>query len=427
LPTALSQPLPSDGLTATARSALPPDFCQFDALLPAMQLRAFSAPVNSEARLDPSSAQLMFHQSLAQAQCRVLNVWEASTIQRRSKAMQELDTWLQQLPAAWGKTLMTCTPADLVVYLESHWLSQHAGTTLPNGCTIASPSGVNQCLSSCSTGFELLGRVGDWNPLDSSGNPVDSSLVAQYRKGYRLEAWRSGYLEGSAVPMQAEKLYLLVDYLDHLVSGLPAGMPQLLLERDIVLILLMWETPMRGNNCGRLTWSDFFLTTGQQAPYPLLGAAAGTALLVQPNGTKTVKGERSGPFTLTLTDDPQHSCLARLLKFLQLRYPDGHLSDTYLFSPQTANQRAFHDVPLSSSALGKRLQKHLCDAELYAGESNHGFRRGQIQSMVASGMDRPAISQATQIKTLSVIDIYADLTRHIPRFERLQKRAASEL
>jgi hypothetical protein len=194
--------------------------------------------------------------------------------------------------------------------------------------------------------------------LDSSGNPVDSSLVAQYRNGYTLEAWRSGYLEGSAVRMQAEKLSLLVDYLDHMISGLPAGMPQLILERDIVLILLMWETPMP-NNCGRRTWSDFFLTTGQQAPYPLLGAAAGTALLVQHNRTNTVKGERFGPFTLTLTDDPQHNCLARLLKFLQLRYPDGHLSDIYLFSPQGACCHcALNDTPCPSNHMRIQLEQH---------------------------------------------------------------------
>ena len=58
--------------------------------------------------------------------------------------MQELDSWLQALPAAWGGNLLTCTPADLVVYFESHWLAQHAGTTLPDGSVIASPSGVSQ-------------------------------------------------------------------------------------------------------------------------------------------------------------------------------------------------------------------------------------------------------------------------------------------
>ena len=306
-----------------------------------------------------------------------------------------------------------------MVYLESHWLAHHAGTSLPNGNTIASPSGVSQCLSNCSTGFKLLGRVGDWNPLSHSGNPVDSTLLTQYRKGYRLEAWRAGYLEGSAVPMQADKLFLLVDYIDSQLAGLPIGMPQLLLERDVVLILLMWETPMRGNNCGRLSWSDFFLTDGQQAPYPLPLFSTGSGLLVKPNGTKTVKGERSGPFSLTLTDDPQHNCLTRLLRYLQMRFSAGQITSPYLFSPLTASQGAFSNAPLSSSALGKRLKKHLHDAELYAGESNHGFRRGQIQSMVSSGMDRTSIGQAIQIKTLSIVDIYADLNRHVPRLERL--------
>jgi len=37
---------------------------------------------------------------------------------------------------------------------------------------------------------------------------------------------------------------------------------------DFVLILLMWETTKRGNNRGKLTWSDCFLVAGQQAPYP---------------------------------------------------------------------------------------------------------------------------------------------------------------
>ncbi len=45
----------------------------------------------------------------------------------------------------------------------------------------------SQCLSNCSTGFKLLGTVGDWTPLTPNGNPVDSTLLTQYHKGYRLE------------------------------------------------------------------------------------------------------------------------------------------------------------------------------------------------------------------------------------------------
>ena len=150
----------------------------------------------------------------------------------------------------------------------------------------------------------------------------------------------------------------------------------------------------------------------------------GTSLVIRPNGTKTVTRERSGPFVLTASADAQHSCLPRLIRYLQLRFPAGQITAQFLFSPLARNQQAFEDQCLTASAMGKRITKHIQDAQLYAGESNHGFRRGQIQGMVAAGMDRSSISQATQIRTLSVVDLYADLSRHVPRLHRLQKRTA---
>ena len=110
---------------------------------------------------------------------------------------------------------------------------------------------------------------------------------------------------------------------------------------------------------------------------------------------------------------------------MAMRFPSGQITGKYLFSPLRSDQQAFANKPLSASALGKRLSKHLTDAGLYDGESNHGFRRGQIQNMVASGMAQQEISQVTQIKTLSVIDLYADLSRHVPRLERLHQSAAA--
>ena len=56
--------------------------------------------------------------------------------------------------------------------------------------------------------FSMIGRVTSWTPDTPSGNPIQSSLVSSYRKGYRLGAWRSGYLEGSAVPISVDKVTL---------------------------------------------------------------------------------------------------------------------------------------------------------------------------------------------------------------------------
>lgn len=79
------------------------------------------------------------------------NVREAATVARKKKHIQELDSWLGVLPIAMEKSLATCTPADLLVYLKSQWLPNHAGTALQDGTMIASPSGVSGCLSHLST------------------------------------------------------------------------------------------------------------------------------------------------------------------------------------------------------------------------------------------------------------------------------------
>ena len=47
---------------------------------------------------------------------RVSHSWQAETVQQRNRAMQELDSWPQTLPAERNKTLLSCTPADVVVY-----------------------------------------------------------------------------------------------------------------------------------------------------------------------------------------------------------------------------------------------------------------------------------------------------------------------
>ncbi len=42
-------------------------------------------------------------------------------------------------------------------------------------------------------------------------------------------------------------------------------------------------------------------------------------------------------------------------------------------------------------------------------------------------MTRPAISQSVQIRTLSIVDLYADVSRHILRLERLDKRSFNNI
>ena len=195
LPSVESAPRLSDGSNAIMPTSLPASFCQSDQLLPVINLWQDSLPAQTAPakQLDSWAAQQMYQKALHSARATISQAWEVNAIQRLDKTMQELNEWLSQLPTQWKKSLMTCTPADLIAFLQDHWLEAHAGTSLPNGSLISSPSGVNQCLSSMSTGFCVIGKVTSWTPETPSGNPIQSSLVSSYRKGYRLGAWRSGY------------------------------------------------------------------------------------------------------------------------------------------------------------------------------------------------------------------------------------------
>ena len=214
LPSVESAPRLSDGFNAITPASLPASFCQ-------SSICGSTAYLLKQPQQSSWIAQQMYQEALHSAQATISQAWELNTIQRCDKTMQELNEWLSQLPTQWEQSVMTCTPADLIAFLQDHWLKAPAGTTLPNGSLISSPSGVNQCLSSMSTGFSLIGRVTSWTPETPSGNPIQSSLVSSYRKGYRLGAWRSGYLEGSAVPISVEKVHHLVEYLDSLVQPPP--------------------------------------------------------------------------------------------------------------------------------------------------------------------------------------------------------------
>ena len=324
-------------------------------------------------------AQLMYQHSLLQAEARISNAWEADTVAPRDKTMQEFSQWLSQLPAQWDRSLMNCTPADVVAFLESYWLGAHAGTMMPDGSCISSPSGLNQCLSSMSTGFTLLGRLASWTPEHPSGNPIQFSLISSYRKGYKRQAWHSGYLEGSAVPISKSKVDQLIDYLDSLLLQEPSTMTRLLLQRDALLALLMWERAMRGNNCGKLTLGDMSDAAGRPVTLPMSEVMpAGSMVIIKPNGTKTVKGRRSGPFQVVMDEDIQHCFLGRLPAYLNQRLSKSASIDSFLFKPLTSNKQSFKDCPMSASDIGKRTKHHLQQASLYAGESCHGFRRGQM-------------------------------------------------
>jgi len=242
--------------------------------------------------------------------------------------------------------------------MERSWLAKHGGSVLSDGTTVASPSGVNVCLSSLSTGFSLLGRVGSWSPVTPQGNPIQSAGLLHWRKGYRLQSWRRGYKESSAVPMTSNKASQLVDLIDSQAAAASNTMEVFLYQRDALIALLMWESCLRGVDCGKLRLQDFFLPSGSSAQLPLPEPlSAGSQLVIRPNGSKTVKGRRAGAISLVHTGSDVHCSLPRLMRYLGARAAAGMPVGQFLFSASTRSHNGFVDAAFCSSSIGKRLSR----------------------------------------------------------------------
>ncbi len=98
-----------------------------------------------------------------------------------------------------------------------------------------------------------------------------------------------------------------------------------------------------------------------------------------------------------------------------------------IFSASTRSHNGFVDAAFCSSSIGKRLHKHLVDASLVNGESNHGYRRGRMQEYAAEGMDHAAIGKVAQIKSIAIVERYLDVSRHELHQSQVGKRSSEAM
>ncbi len=95
-------------------------------------------------------------------------------------------------------------------------------------------------------------------------------------------------------------MYQLVDYIDGCARRTILSISQILLKRDIILVLLTWEIYLRGKDVGKVTLGDFSSPSGPKlvAPFPS-SSPAGFSLPLAPYGAKTIRGQRAVPTTST--------------------------------------------------------------------------------------------------------------------------------
>ena len=176
---------------------------------------------------------------------------------------------------------MTVGPEDLLVFFTQHWLPNHAGSATAAGELIAAPSSLSGIKSHLASEFETLGRIGNWNAADQTGNPMHSKQIRDMLKGYANQAADQGYCKKGAVPLTEAEMHLLLSSMEQQYHSCTDQSQRLLLLRDALPFSLLWQTCFRGFNAGALRLENIVLPTGGSAVAYLVPAstlAAGAKL-----------------------------------------------------------------------------------------------------------------------------------------------------
>lgn len=341
-----------------------------------------------------------------------LRQWEPATWNRIQASAQECNAWC--LVHCHGRSLLDCTPEDVVAYMESYWAHAHVGRASPDGRP--APSTALQHLAHLSTAFKALGRHGAYNPGLRSGNPCDSAVVSGYRSGYTATACQAGYEELSAVPLTPSKFESLVHYIRLQAASTPCPVKRAIYLRDLVCFLLMWHTTLRGANCGALQVRDF-RSVFPPPPLPAAGVyGAAQCIIISKLGTKTYRHCRAPAQSVQPLPDPALCPVVALREYYDAcslpNAAPGLAITTYLFRPLTRDGKSFKPAALQSNALQDRLHSYLAAAKLYNGESCHSLRRGALQAAATAGVSNAELHALGQIRTPAILQRYLDNGRH---------------
>ncbi|GLC36415.1 hypothetical protein PLESTM_000444000 [Pleodorina starrii] len=371
----------------------------------------------------------IYQEGLATAERMLLGALAPSTVRRQDGAAREFLSWLDR--CGRGRSWANCTPDDILVFMVAHWLPNHCS----RGGGPAGPAAVKSCLSALSGFFGRAGRGGRYDAATGLGNPCDSVWVEDFRTAYQRTRVSAGYTELSAVPLRYDKYRSLVLYLWRQVEAAPNSLERVVLLRDLLCVLLLWQTSVRGHDVGKLGLGDFVDPARPDLPYdgfPLpppwsWGAAVGPTLCFRERGTKTYKLARAPPVWLLPNAIEPAFCVPRTLAFYQWccgrpdSPPGGAITDL-LFRPLTEDQRGFKPSALQSATLAARIRKHLVDAGLYENETVHSFRRGALQAAAAAGGSTSALLDFAQLRSTVTLARYLDRSRHEPDERNVRPR-----
>ena len=409
----------------------------------AARLHDTAAP-SSQQPVRHAQARAIYNAGLDAAAAKAKASVSAQNPKRRSQLRAEVSSFLAAMP--YGRTLQTCTPEYLLVYLEQVYIPQHAGSQLPDGTLIAAPSNISNILSQFRLIFKELGRGAVWDDEAASGNPAAAFRLSQWRQGNEKIQTAAGFLTTGAKEMtEAEMMQLqtsLAQAAFHTADS--SSYDRAVLARDGFAFCLLWQTGMRGINASDVTMDDFKLP-GQgrgslraylESAQPVQTQHPGI-IEVQPRRTMT---HSANPHSISI--QPAAVLLLDVWIWLLAVYTHSALAKQsiiqYLVRPSQAaacppcpaahsyrgNKRRgyqFSEQPLTRQGLHSRLKLHLGSIGAYEGESMHSFRRAMAQRSTAAGEDPRITMQRMLLQTDRMFHgTYAPAGRHESGVKRVR-------
>ena len=342
--------------------------------------------------------------------------------------LDEWQRWGQQFPVCIRPSLQTCTPPEIICFLEQ-WRVSRAGRTRPGDPDGYQPEIAPGTLRNYAGNLSQLclaaGRTEqEWSTAHLSGNPVSHASVTAYLSGYAQHSFQNTpYVDSGAVPMTLSVYVGLQDYLVSKAESAPSAFQAALLWRDACLAAYLWETGQRGKEGCQLVVTDFTYGDVRCTPaWPDLvdgSVQDGLPVLVESsNGTKSRKTKHPG--TLELSTEVDENLGTGVFVNLISPYANamrecGSPLLRQLFKPSNSAQDGFKDGEYKSSAYNKRLQRHLAVMGSWNGETAHSLRRGSTQLLKKLGATVSEIGEKRLWRRDTTIDLYLHPARHKSR------------
>lgn len=252
----------------------------------------------------------------------------------RKRTFSEFQEFLAKNP--FGVTVATASPEDVAAFIHSEWLPNHSGncrTVLPQtGQPVASASAVRGVEKDIFKFYTLLG-------FDGASNPARSELMKSYRDGYGNLLHQQGVKVQRAKVFSEAKLNAFVSYLTNKLSE-SEGMEKCIVAMDRAAVLYLWETLVRGKECGAVRQDQIDVDEGT----------------VYPGWTKTIRREPSATIELSVPGASERMTFPESAsELVKIIADNGHDvgESGFLFRAQTRNRNGFSNEPITSSTLRK--------------------------------------------------------------------------